>query len=1394
MIMKRDFLLLALLCLATMINAQQPYSGCYHPEDVKNWTPGADPNNVFNRSTVALQSRFVDNSIKANPNSTFSETMVSPCLTLSKDASKGFSQGRNQFDEMYIFNYWQYVDMVVWWGGSSGEGVFVCPTGSAIDAAHKNGVKILGNIFFAPSVYGGQAAWVDETLEKDSLGNYIIADKLIEIANYFGFDGWFLNEETKHFSDKDEWEKFCAYYSAKSDLELQMYNATSSFSSSNGWMLRDSNGNVTGTSYFVNYGGTGNVDDHVTYAESIGASKWDLYYGLNQGTSAYSNNAGIQAILGKDNHKASLSPFMERVTWRLNSTQEKTGTGVDHINSYFKVANKYWVGAEEPNPGNDRSAEAWSGMANYIPSRTFIQSKPFVTTFNSGYGIRRNIKGVDQGEAGQQWVHQGMQDILPTWRWWWQDAANKELSCELTLDDAYEGGNSLKVEGNLNANDANEVRLYKTKIAIENGDVFKLVFKNSVAGQSNIQVGLAFAEDNNAFTYLSAGTASGAWDVKEFDLSAYAGKTLSMISLKFESTSAVTDFTSYIGELGVFGADALSCSAVSNIKSEKKLGIETGNIRLTWDAATGDVLHYNIYFEQDGNKKLVGQTPSTAFFVPEIERTKPSETGVKISVVPVAKDFKESTESSLTINWQDIPLPGVKIKANSTFAVTGTEITFTAIASYYPTNYAWTTPQGAELVSAAGNEAVFRFPEEGTYDVSVDVTNLSGTTSYKIEELVTIDNTNKLTNVILKKTVVDHNGHYGSEAPEKLIDGITDQGGSEKWCFGGAKEHYMIVDLGRPYKLFNSKIFDTKLNEDAPNLKNYKILVSDDNTEGSYVELFDEDGNREADTIKIDHFKGVIGQFVKFVPYDKTDEITIRLWELEIYGLAGPDISVETPKDLSLNKSETSTITLKYDLAGETKADNFGIKVLPLSTTDSSLISISNVVVNDTSVSFDITSSEFGDAYYMVKLTNGEWFTSIAGKVVVEYPFWVNLALNRTVNKGDASRYGEEVNTIDLTVDGDTNTYWVTKLGCDLFSLDLERKCDVYRIYAKYTQDSGSYSGRYNKLPNSVVIRYSDDSATWTEVEVELTGNELNVPTNYKEIQYIELKMNISGSIYYHYGLFEVVVTGNETGDTDMDGVTDDKDNCPETPNADQADEDGNGVGDACEPTIEDADKDGIADDKDNCPNIANPDQADADGDGIGDVCEDTDEDGVYDVDDNCPTVANADQADADGDGIGDVCEDTDEDGVYDVDDNCPTVANADQADADGDGIGDVCEDTDEDGVYDVDDNCPTVANADQADADGDGIGDACESTGINVADNDNLKVYPNPFTSKLNIASEFEIEELIIKDIVGKIIEQKTVKGTEATLNLSDVSGGLYYVTIVYSNGDVKVIPAIKN
>jgi hypothetical protein len=62
-----------------------------------------------------------------------------------------------------------------------------------------------------------------------------------------------------------------------------------------------------------------------------------------------------------------------------------------------------------------------------------------------------------------------------------------------------------------------------------------------------------------------------------------------------------------------------------------------------------------------------------------------------------------------------------------------------------------------------------------------------------------------------------------------------------------------------------------------------------------------------------------------------------------------------------------------------------------------------------------------------------------------------------------------------------------------------------------------------------------------------------------------------------------------------------------------------------------DMDNDGINDDVDNCPNTPNPNQVDTNGDGTGDACEDDDNDGVINADDLCPGTPMGTIVDTDG-------------------------------------------------------------------------------------------------------------------------------------------------------------------
>ena len=251
-----------------------------------------------------------------------------------------------------------------------------------------------------------------------------------------------------------------------------------------------------------------------------------------------------------------------------------------------------------------------------------------------------------------------------------------------------------------------------------------------------------------------------------------------------------------------------------------------------------------------------------------------------------------------------------------------------------------------------------------------------------------------------------------------------------------------------------------------------------------------------------------------------------------------------------------------------------------------------------------------------------------------------------------------------------------------------------------------------------------------------------------------------------------------------------DTDNCPDIDNPDQLGTDGDSIGDACDSDNDndgyldindafpfnalewlDSDNDGYGDNSDNCPMVYQINQYNNDGDSMGNVCDpDDDNDGYADIDDafpfnalewldsdndqlgnnsdNCPFVHNYDQNNYDGDSMGNVCDpDDDNDGYADIDDafpfnalewldsdndqlgnnsdNCPFVHNYDQNNYDGDSMGNACDpDDDNDGYLDINDAFifdPT----EWLDTDSDGIGNNADTDDDNDGIPDGNDAYP---------------------------------------------------------------------
>ena len=999
-------LLLALAVFTGVCNvaqAQQPFGGCWHPDYVINWSPDKDPDAKFNRSTVALQPRFTDG-VKANEYQ-FADAQVSAALTMNPMCSQTPSQGADNFIGYNPIS-WQYMDLLIWWGGSAGEGIVIPPSAPVTDVAHMNGVKVLGQLFFPPTAFGGQSKWVSEMLTKEG-NTYPYAKKMFEIAQYYGFDGWFINEETNHGAQYSEWVNWIAYFNqcaAEAGCEhmcIQWYDNGRGIEGKEDLMK------LHNTSYFLDYGCTmnGNVNVQMNKMQDLGFSKQEafnkVFFGINIASGGLKGNKyNWGQLYGQKEQFGSVDLFNpEEAIWKktvesLLNTENACGKqAYTAMNKVFQNESQFWTNPQaDPSNTKELTSGYWPGFANTILERSVIDEIPFITSFSAGLGKHRFVNGEKKGT--QDWYHRGMQDILPTWRWWVAEGKRSDLNINFNWDDAYNMGTSVKIDGTLSSE--YQLNLFKTKLSVKNGDKFQLVYKGTAP---TIQLMAGVAENDNAFTTIdlqNAGNSNG-WTIATADLSSLKGKTISTLALKLKGNGAC-DFL--LGQLAVLPNNYSPVApAVTNLKIQNKLKQEGGDIRAIWDAPeSSDIHHYNVYITRNGERTLVGQTRNEGFYVSKFKRTSPAETEVKLEVVSVGNDLKEGNTIATTISYPEVTKPNVTIIASKTLVKKNEVITLTAYADNYPKTYKWTKPAGATIVSGEGTKEIsIRFGNEGLYDITVAVSNEKGETVATEDGLVYVSDkkANDLKNVAKGKTIHSHSGALDPEVPENLIDGDRCPGDIHgKWCIGGKKEHWVIIDLEQAYQIYQFKTFDCGMKENpADNVKNYKIWVSDDPENWGEPVV---NATNRPETEKEDNIRPAVGRYVKFMPYDNDSPITIRIWEFEVYALeGGPAFNV--PESASLKTGEVKNLKFTYDLRGEAKAADFAVNV---TSSKEDVVTIANKNVDEakSEISFDLQAQNIsGLAEVKVELINDGWIIAKKVKVEVMDASYVNVLAGKEV-------------------------------------------------------------------------------------------------------------------------------------------------------------------------------------------------------------------------------------------------------------------------------------------------------------------------------------------------------------------------------------------------------------
>ncbi|MEV4170407.1 glycoside hydrolase [Nonomuraea sp. NPDC049709] len=628
---------------AEAATGDQPYASYWYPDSILTWDPATDPDARFNRSRVPLRPRVQDPALKANAGARAGEARVASLVSFAPTSGNP-SQGSPDAN-YYAFAHWQYVDTLVFWGGSAGEGLILAPNPTVIDAAHRNGVKVYGTVFFPPTVYGGQIQWVRDFVQKDGSA-YPVADKLVEVARHYGFDGWFINQETAggDAALATELRSLIKYARGQGPVEFMWYDAMTE-SGSITWqdaLTPDNDAFLAdparvSDSMFLDFGWTAaKLASSRDLARSLGRDEHELYAGIDTEARGYDTPVPWDAVFPAGSpHLASLGIYRPEWTWKSSSGPADFRTR----------DSRFWVGANT-DPSDTSTASPWKGLAAYVAESSPVTAKPFVTGFNLGHGEFYNVGGTRVSTGG--WNNLSLQDVPPTYQWLVSSGGTK-LTPSIDFGDAYEGGSSLRLTGRLDA--VNTVRLYQSRLPVAADTKLSVVVKTPAAGATNLKVALSFTGAPTTFTTFDLGRTSGTgWERKTFDLSAHAGRTIAQIALRTTGRKEAYDLR--IGRLAVYdGAiDVPPAPRDLTILGSTDVSPSRKSLRVAWTGSPG-VHHYDLYRRNpDGTRTHLGATPNDAYYVGRLDRagTEPSTT---IEVQAVSPEYGHSPATTTTVTW-----------------------------------------------------------------------------------------------------------------------------------------------------------------------------------------------------------------------------------------------------------------------------------------------------------------------------------------------------------------------------------------------------------------------------------------------------------------------------------------------------------------------------------------------------------------------------------------------------------------------------------------------------------------------------------------------------------------------------------------------------------------------
>ncbi|MEV4918171.1 endo-beta-N-acetylglucosaminidase [Streptomyces tirandamycinicus] len=639
----------------------QPYASYWFPDSLpagtpgegvtwrslSTWRPEDDPDLPFNTAAVPLAPRFTP--VPPNRTARTGQARIQSLVSFGH-TSRNPSQGAPTAD-YYALTHWAYLDELVFWGGSAGEGLILAPNAPVVDAAHRHGVPVLGTVFLPPVHWGGDLRWTRDLVRRDPLGRFPLAAKLVEVATAHGFDGWFVNAETEG-GDAALGAEMLAFVrdlrarGESAGLRITWYDAMT-VGGTVAWQgaLNERNEEFfrTADSMFVDFRWTpSRLASSATRAAGLGRSRYELWAGVDVEANGWNKAVDWDAIIPRDrDHVVSYGFY--RPEWTRNHLPADRTPGRFHA-----ADDRFWTG-QSLDPSAPDGDGGWRAPATAVADRSTVTALPFATTFNTGHGLRWYDGGTIT--SGTEWNHLGLQDRLPGRRWVVRTEGRRP-AVSFDFADAWRGGSSVLVAGPVDA--PVTLELYATRLPLRPGTAVELTHRAD-EGPVTVELAVATAEparpgDPVPYRYVPAGTLRGGsgWTTATLRLNGLSGE-LRALGVRLTGDGAVAY---RLGGLAVRCAAARPPAPPTRPRVTARATTGDGTaLRLRWTAAPGPVRHYELHrVLPGGDRRFLGGTCQSAFHVPGL-RPEPGERAARIEIRAVGELYAASSAVSVVHPW-----------------------------------------------------------------------------------------------------------------------------------------------------------------------------------------------------------------------------------------------------------------------------------------------------------------------------------------------------------------------------------------------------------------------------------------------------------------------------------------------------------------------------------------------------------------------------------------------------------------------------------------------------------------------------------------------------------------------------------------------------------------------